>query len=257
MASERLRRFLNLERPRRQGAEPVPPLSGRRFEDVEAPDGDPQEPTVPAEATDRFREPRERPLEVAEERQDRQPFRRCARCETDNSLYAAACQNCQADLGTDEQRIFNERLWAHRREEAAREQAVLAERDRERERLAAEEFRARRVLAEEMARREGDRVRDRFDEDTWGRDRRGWGYGDAEDDDYGGPGTPYGVRLLRMIRNPAVRLGVIAGAIALPVLLLVFGGRGSGAQTAGMVLLLVGLGLFSPTRYRRRGFWRW
>jgi hypothetical protein len=71
------------------------------------------------------------------------------------------------------------------------------------------------------------------------------------------PATPYGIRLLRMIRNPAVRLGVIAGAIALPVLLLVFGGRGSGAQTVGMLLLFVALGLFSPTRYRRRGFWRW
>jgi hypothetical protein len=259
MASERLRRFLNLERPRRGGAEPAPQVSDRRFAQVEAPGGDPHEPAVPPEATDRFREPKERPLEVAEAREDRQPFRRCARCETDNSLYAATCQSCQADLGTDEQRIFNERLWAQRREEAARERAALADRERERERVAAEEARARRALAEEMARREGDLVRDRLGDGDfgggWG--RRGWGDGGAGRGP--GSGTPYGIRLLRMIRNPAARIAVIAGTIALPILLIALSGRNSGWRVAGMVLAFVIVALVSPPgyRYRRRDWWRW
>jgi hypothetical protein len=260
MASDRLRRFLNLERPRREGAEAAPPVSDRRFGSMEPPAPVPEETPVPEEATQRFREPRERPLEVARPREWEQPFIRCCRCETDNTLFAATCQSCQADLHTREQRLFNERLWAQRRREAADEAAVLAERERQRERLAAEESRARRELAAEMARREGDRVRDRLESDgSWGRvPRRGGGWGD--DDGYAGdPGSraPAGIRLLRLIRNPAARIAVAIAALGLPVLLVVAAPRGSGAQTLGMILIAALVAMVSPGRYRRRGWWGW
>jgi hypothetical protein len=65
-------------------------------------------------------------VELAETSDDEQPFRRCALCETDSNRAATRCQNCGADLTTDQQRDFNARLWTHRREELAREKEELA-----------------------------------------------------------------------------------------------------------------------------------
>jgi hypothetical protein len=262
MASDRERRFLNLEKPRRD--EPEAPASGAagRFGRVEAPGRPPAGAPVPEGATDRFREPGERPLDVAPNRDGEQPFARCAACETDNSVYAAACQNCGADLTTREQRLFNERLWAKRREEAAQEATAHAEREREGERVAAAEARARRQLGETLARQEAQRVDERLGGATWGEGgwgRRGWGDPDGGGWGGRGDGSPYGLRLLRMIGNPMVRIGVIVGAIAAPILMIALPDRRSGWRLAGMLLAFVIAALVSPPgwRYRRRGWWGW
>jgi len=268
MIRDRLRRFRNIERARPAGAEPGPTASSQRFERVEAPGPEPAEPAVPASATDRFRPPPERPLEVAERPDGEQPFRRCARCEMDNARFAESCQNCGADLATPEQQAFNERLWARRRQEAAEEARLLGERERERARLAAEEQQARRELAAEMARREADRVEGElggaWGGDRWGR-RRGWGWDPDRpydpDAPWGGPGRrgPVGIRLLRAIRSPVLRIAVILAAVALPVVLIAAGRPGGGLRLAGMLTVAVLLALVSPPgwRYRRRGWWGW
>jgi hypothetical protein len=268
MIRDRLRRFRNIERARPPGPEAAPVEAPERFQRVEGPGAPAGEPTVPESATDRFRPPRERPLEVAEPAADQQPFRRCARCEMDNARFAEACQNCGADLGTPEQEAFNERLWASRRQEAAEEARLLAERQAERERLAAEEQRARRQLAAEMARREAERVDGELG-DAWGGDP--WGRRRGRDQDperpydpdapWGAPGRrgPLGLRLLRSIRNPALRIAVMVAAVALPLALIVAGGPGGRVRFAGMLILVVLFALVSPPgwRYRRRNWWGW
>ncbi len=249
MIRDRLRRFRNIERARPAGAAPGPPASPERFERVEGPGPEPAEPAVPASATDRFRPPRERPLEVSERPDGEQPFRRCARCEMDNARFAEACQNCGADLGTPEQEAFNQRLWAQRRQESAEEARLLAERERERARLAEEEQRARVALATEMARMEGDRVEGELDR-AWGRPGAPWGEA--------GPRGPLGLRLLRAIRSPVLRAAVILGAVALPLLLIAAGRPGGGLRLAAMLILAVLLGLVLPSRnWRGRGWWGW
>src|SRR5205814_1094863 len=54
-------------------------------------------------------------MEIAEQAPEAQPFLRCAICEADNSRFAEKCMNCGAPLTTDEQRTYNEALWAARR----------------------------------------------------------------------------------------------------------------------------------------------
>jgi len=248
MAAGRLRRFLNLERPRRRAPEAAAPQAEARFDRMEPPGEAPPAAGGSPAARDRFRLPAERPLELAEPPAGAQPFVRCARCETDNSLYAATCANCQADLGTEEQRAFNERLWAARREEATREEAALAEQERARERIAAEELEARRRLAAAMARQEAERVRERLGDAAWGGVGRGWGGGD-------GGWTPLGIRLLRLIPNPYARLAVGGAALALPVLLLVAGPGGSWLRLAGVLLLLLVVVLLAPGGVFREPWW--
>ncbi len=238
MIRDRLRRFRNIERARPPGA-PATAEAPERFRRVEGPGGPEGEPAVPESATDRFRPPPERPLEVAERLEGEQPFRRCARCEMDSARFAEACQNCGADLRTPEQEAFNERLWARRREEAAEETRVLAGRAAERERLAAEEKRARRALAVEMAGRETDRV-----EAELGGGWRG-----------SGPRAPPGLRLLGAIRSPVLRTAAILAAVALPVALIAAGRPGGGLRVAGMILVAVLLGLVTPSRYGWRRRW--
>ena len=58
-------------------------------------------------------------MEIAEQAPEAQPFLRCAICEADNSRFAEKCMNCGAPLTTDEQRTYNEALWAARRAEQA------------------------------------------------------------------------------------------------------------------------------------------
>jgi len=247
MAPGRLKRFLHLESPRRESPRAPAPQAEARFDRMEPP-GDPAVAAGSPAAQDRFRAPPERPLELAQAPAGSQPFVRCARCETDNSLYASICASCQADLGTEEQRVFNERLWAARREEATRQEAALAERERERGRIAAEELEARRQLAAAMARQEAERVRERLGEATWGGMGRGWGRD-------GSGWTPLGIRLLRLIPDPRVRLAVGGTALALPVLLLVASPSGSWLRLAGALLLLLDLVLLAPGGVFREPWW--
>ncbi len=248
MAAGRLRRFLHLELPRRRAPEAPAPPAEARFDRMEPPGETATTAGGSAAAQDRFRPPPERPLELAEPSAGSQPFVRCARCETDNSLYAPACASCQADLGTEEQRVFNERLWAARREEATRQEAALAEQERERERIAAQELEARRRMAAAMARLEAEKVRERLGEASWGGVGRGWG-------DEGGGLTPLGIRLLRLIPNPWARLAVGGAALAVPVLLLAAAPSGSALRVAGLLLLVLVAILLAPLGVFREPWW--
>ena len=105
----RLRRFLFLERRRAaRGAGEPPALVG---------------------SPERFRAERARELqgglELAEP-SDAQPFQRCGFCEMDNARFALRCLNCARSLDTDEQRDFNQRLWAQRQSELLAEEPRAA-----------------------------------------------------------------------------------------------------------------------------------
>src|ERR671927_1380762 len=97
----RLTRFLNLERPRRPGEAPHHEVAttGRFTGD---PSGMSLQPDV-----------------------GKQPFLRCPQCEADNSRFAEHCANCQAPLGGDDVRAWNEKLWEERQAQLAQERAVL------------------------------------------------------------------------------------------------------------------------------------
>ncbi len=209
--SERRRRFEKVEKRRTASAPAASQRTAGRFDAVEARGEAPPASVAPGTAGDRFRAPAERLPEVESRRGGAQPFVRCARCETDNTIYTAICFNCQADLGTPEQRAFNERLWALRQDQAAQEEKLLAQHREEQERAEAEETRARRKLAEEMAREVGDLERARLDRSLG--DGYGWRWGEL----WGGQAL--GFRLLNRIGDPRLRLAVIGGLVAAPALL--------------------------------------
>jgi hypothetical protein len=282
MADDRRRRFSQIERPRGAGGEApdASPGTDARFGALEepppppAPAGPPPAATPadplggPAGApvarghTDRFRPAAERPLEVEDRAAASQPFVRCARCETDSSRFAARCSTCGEPLDTDEQRAFNERLWAERRSIAAAEAGEAAAREAALERSRQEEAAARRALAEDMAREVGERERRRIDgevygEPTFGPPSGGWGGGERWGEGrWGGgsggvlgPGVPIGFRLLAAL-PPGWGVAVGVGAVALAAgLFLVH-------TTAGLVAALALASLFTPgySRWRRR---RW
>jgi hypothetical protein len=216
LSSERRDRFLKLERARPGGAE--------------APD------SIPSSSTDRFRPAVERPLETAEDRPGAQPFVRCMDCQMDNTVYAATCQNCAAELDTPAQRAFNEKLWKERQSQADAEKRALAEREAARQRDAGDQARNRREAAEQMA--EMERIRT---------DRE---FGDGP---VAGPRSETaGMRLLRMLPSLPWRIAAACVAIGIPLLLLLFG-RGQ-IQMVGLMLLGLVIALFSPGRRRFR---RW
>jgi hypothetical protein len=89
---------------------------------------------------------------------DGQPFVRCARCKADSFVTAVVCSQCEAPLGTAEQRAFNEKLWrrlqaerADEREAVARIQAARAQADRD----TAHAARQRVTLEQELEIRRG------------------------------------------------------------------------------------------------------
>ena len=86
------------------------------------------------------------------------------RCGMDHDVFATECTGCGASLDTEPQRAFNERLWAARQEEAAREAAAEAERARAagRRRGRARGL-AARAMGEALAREVGARERRRLD----------------------------------------------------------------------------------------------
>jgi len=272
MADDRRRRFSQIERPRGAGGEPIDasPGTGTRFGALEEPapppaagagpgEGDPlADPAGAAAArghTDRFRPAAERPLEVEDRAAAVQPFVRCARCETDSSRFAARCTTCGEPLDTDEQRAFNERLWAERRAVADAEAGASAAREAALARAREEEAAARRALAEDLAREVGERERRRLDgEPTFGPPSGGWGDGERwGGGGWGGAlggGTPIGLRLLGALPSP---WGVVAGlgAVALAAGLYLV------RPVAGLVAGVVLVSLFTPPgwRWRRRRWW--
>ncbi len=269
MADDRRRRFLQIERPRGPGpAEPPGPAApegavGGRFGAVEggAPDlpaGAAPAPVAPGHV-DRFRPPPDRPLEVADRAEGQQPFVRCERCETDNALFAVRCSTCGAELHTDAQRAFNERLWAGRRADAAAEAAQAAERRLQQEAAAVEAAQARRAAAEALAWEVGQRERQRLSGEGFG--GPAWGPGTGDPAAGGGTGwsrtgpgpdagtPPLALRLLLGIPDPRWRVAAGVAAVAVPALLFV------AAPRLGLVAGILLISAFLPggwTRRRRR-----
>ena len=223
----RLNRFLNLERERKERPETKPVVSARfgdaaaatatatatdpaslsisTSESVSASEPPALDAVDPGEAMRARRAAATQSgIALDDSASDEMPFTRCGLCESDNFRHAVKCQTCNARLDTDEQRAFNRGLWAQRKAEAATEKKEL------------EELRARQkaaaplgdgsaaygaLLAASVAEREGKRL-------DWmnpGVDSRA--------------GTPIGLRLLRAIPHPLVRLGVSVGLLGLAVLL--------------------------------------
>ncbi len=157
----------------------------------------------------------------------------------DYNVFAVECAGCGASLDTEAQREFNERLWAARQEEAAREARAAAERDELRSRAEADPDRRRRAMGEELAREVGDLER-----------RRLGGFG-------GEPGSfePLAFRLLALIDDPATRVAVgISGAAALVVLAVVGLVRPDSRPALYAAIALAAL-LLVPPRRRRRWWW--
>ncbi len=132
MTNDHRDRFLHLGTDRREGDSPA------RAEIV-------------PQAHAQFREPAEPELELDLHPSDEQPFRRCAKCESDNALSARACRNCRSALDTPGQQAFNRALWNRRKAESMAEQGRHAdaeqrradERSRTDERGAAPEYAGR------------------------------------------------------------------------------------------------------------------
>jgi hypothetical protein len=184
MADDRFKRFRHLERPRQPGeagARDQSPGTTERFESLEErkPAGAPG--PVSEGHLDRFRPAAERPLEIAAAEPGELPFIRCAACQMDHNRAAALCANCGADLRTEEQRAFNARLAVERAAQASVEAAQVAELERAQAEAGAEAARAKRQMAETLAREVGDAERRRLDAEGLGgfgsAPRGGWGGG--------------------------------------------------------------------------------
>lgn len=203
MADDRFKRFLHLERPRKPGADAPRdqgPSTGGRFGSLEERKPPAAAATVSEGHLDRFRPAAERPLEVVQAAAGELPFTRCAGCQMDHNRAATFCANCGADLRTEEQRAFNARLAEERRAQGAVEAAQVAELERARQDAELDAAKAKRAMAETLAREVGNAERRRLDAEglgdfgapprggwgsggwdegwggSWGR-RRGWGHG--------------------------------------------------------------------------------
>ena len=141
--ADRFSRFLKLERPHQRGEQQTPVVNADRFA--------PEEQRTPGSG-----------IAIDEEPADAQPFLRCARCEMDNTRFAATCANCGAQLHTPEQEVYNRQLWQKRRAEAAAEAEAVkkmhqppppVEAELARERLRAQDprYTLGEVLAREVA----------------------------------------------------------------------------------------------------------
>jgi hypothetical protein len=243
VSDRRLRRFLHLERPRPadagkgEGEGDLPSPGGGRFEGVERPRGDVSAPVGAPPHTgaqlDRFGPEPEPPIELVDTERTR-PFTRCMRCGADSNFAATECAACGASLDAPEQREWSERFWAERQAEAERETRAEAERRELAARAEADEARARRAVAEELARQVGELERRRLEADEGG---GGLGLGrDAR---------PLGLRLLRLIPDARWRLaaGIACAALVLGLVVNGLGALGHRQRSAsfavGLVLLVV------------------
>jgi hypothetical protein len=247
----RLRRFLHLERPRAERPDgpgddaDATPGTAERFEGVERPGGaGPAAPRSSGQDLGRFGPEPEPSIELVEADAAERPFTRCMRCGMDHNVFATACTGCGASLDTEEQRAFNERLWAKRREDAAREAATAAERRALQARAEAELAASRRAMGEELAREVGRRERARL-----GTDGLGGGWTD-DADGYGGP--PLGWRLLSRLPDWRWQAGALGGGVLAVGGLFAYGRTGHPVATFLAVLLVV---VLAVPRWRTRRRW--
>lgn len=234
----RLRRFLHLERPRseRAGDADATPATADRFEAVERPGARPGAPRSSGADLDRFGPEPEPRIELLEADAGARPFTRCMRCGMDHGVFATECAGCGANLDTEAQREFDERLWARRQEEAAREARAEAERRARAGSEGAELAASRRAMGEELAREVGRLERRRLDLEAGGLGGLG-GLGGGAD---GNGGPPLGYRLLRMLPDWRWQLGAIALAVAVVGALVAVGRAGHpGALVAALVVTAV------------------
>lgn len=223
MTEDRFKRFRHLERPRQPGEAPrdVTPGTERRFGALEERKGEGGAAAPVAEGhLDRFRPAAERPLEVAAATEGELPFVRCASCQMDHNRTASFCANCGADLRTDEQRAFNARLAEERRAQATIEAGQVAELERAQREAADDAAKAKRAMAETLAREVGDAERRRLDAEGlggFGSAPRGWGSG-GWGDSWGGRGWGRG-------HDWSQGLGVVGWLVA-ALLRFLFGRRG-------------------------------
>jgi hypothetical protein len=188
MGEDRFQRFRHLERPRQPGTDddrdPTPGTQQRFGALEERKAGEAAPARVADGHLDRFRPAAERPLEVAQAVEGELPFIRCAACQMDHNRAAALCSNCGADLRTEEQRAFNARLAEERRAQGVVEAAQVAELERAQREAAEDAAKAKRAMAETLAREVGDAERRRLDAEGLG------GFGSAPrggwDDGWGG-----------------------------------------------------------------------
>jgi hypothetical protein len=224
----RLSRFLHLERRRGPAADPDPdPASGPggrggRFDAVERPKAGPGPRVATGARLERFEQPPppEPALELLEVGTGARPFTRCMGCGTDHHLLATACTTCGASLATPAQHAFNERLWAERQAESARERAAGEAHRAAQEAASAEEAQARRAYAEALAREVGDAERRRL---GVGFERR-----------------PLGATLLALL--PAAwrtRAAVLSAAAVLGLLVGGLAARSALAVVLGLLLLIL------------------
>jgi hypothetical protein len=152
-----LRRFLRIERPRPDAPDEADPSpdTAERFGAVERPGPAPGAPRSSGADLDRFGPDPEPRIELVAADASVRPFTRCMRCGMDHGVFATECSGCGASLDTEAQRDFNERLWARRQEEAARETRAEAERRELAARSDAELAASRRSMGEELAREVG------------------------------------------------------------------------------------------------------
>ncbi|HMC36079.1 MAG TPA: hypothetical protein VKH65_16800 [Myxococcales bacterium] len=224
--ADRFSRFLKLERPHQRGEQQTPVVNADRFA--------PEEQRTPGSG-----------IAIDEEPADAQPFLRCARCEMDNTRFAATCANCGAQLHTPEQELYNRQLWQKRRAEAAAEAEAVkkmhqppppVEAELAQDRLRAQD--PRYTLGEVLAREVADHEEARL----------GWMGG--------GMNVPFGIRAVAAL-SPRWRWRA-GGAVALWL-----AGTGLAAlhthHPTPMWLffgtLAVLLAFFMPARPRRRYWW--
>ncbi len=176
----RLRRFLHIERSRtarpEDGAADPSAATAGRIGGVERPGTGPAAPASSGAGLERFAPPPPPSIELVSTEAGERPFTRCMRCGMDHNVFATECSGCGASLDTAPQREFNERLWAARQEESARERRASEERAAERARDGAGAG-SMRAMGEALAREVGEHERRRLEVEGLGRRIRWWGDG--------------------------------------------------------------------------------
>jgi hypothetical protein len=165
-------------------------------------------------------------LALETEAGEAQPFVRCGVCETDAGRFETQCRTCAADLNTPEQNAFNARLWGQLRAEAKAEAEAQAELARTRAAAIDQERLQISQYAAEMERHQALN---------------------------GAEGASVGSRLLHLISNARVRLGVALVFLGLGCFALyhwIRAPRAPGLNPWEVVFLVIAV-LFLPTSYWR------